>query len=426
MTFFLRTPLLFLCLLGLGLSVSAQSYSRSGFPAQTEGKPSFKREACAGDSIFSEDFNDASDLPEGFAALDLDGQTPRSAIQFLTPMGGWQVVDDFKDSTGGNRSLASPSWYQSDSVPSDDWLILPPFTDLPPNACFSFLAYSQDSLFPESYEVRVSTTGNLPGDFLANDPLLTVAAQPSDFSFQTIDLGPYAGQDIYLAIRHTSLNQFVLVIDDLRLSSVKRRDLAVFSVDTTALDFPGDTFLIKGRIINRGLDTLAFDSAGATVGYRVNNSPYYRDLIDTAFTLLPNETFAFEHVRPFVAPGFGLFYIEVIVNAMPGDEQLSNDTLVVRIPVGAVLNVTAPTGPSWTLGPNPVREQIHIDWAAPLKTSGYLQLMDLQGRQVGPGWTVNRGTLRQQLSLGQLAPGLYLLQFTTENGAVTRARIRKE
>ncbi len=422
----LRTTFLIFGIVGLYFSLSAQINSRSGFPARAESKTAFKRVPCDGDAFFSETFDGSNTLPTGFQTLDEDGEVPRDEILFLTPQGGWQIIADYKDSTNGNLSVASPSWYQNDSIPSDDWLILPQVSNLPANTCFSFLAYSQDSLFAESYEVRISTSGTTPADFLANDPILVVDSQPADLSYQAVDLAAYEGQDVSLAIRHTSLDRFILVVDDFRMTSVKRTDLAVFSIDTTSLDLPGDTFLIRGSIVNRGLDTLSFDSAEAVVGYRYNNSPYYRDRIDTAFTLLPNETFEFEHVRPFVAPGFGLFYIEAIINVIPGDEQLSNDTLIVKIPVGTVLSVDTQEEVPWTLSPNPADDHLFIQWPKALTQAGEVSVLDLQGRQIGASRTVNLGASAVSIPVNRLAPGLYLLQFTPQSGRPYYSRFRKQ
>ena len=409
----------------LGGSLQAQSLSRSGFPAAQESKPQLKRLPCDGVSIFEEDFNQGSNLPAGFTSLDLDGGTPKSNIQFLTPQGGWQVIPDLKDSTGGNLSLASPSWYESDTLASNDWLILPQFTQLAANTCFSFLAYSQDALFGESFEVRISTTGNATADFLANDPLLSVSDLGSDFSFQSIDLGAYGGQDVYIAIRHTSLNRFILVLDDLKFSSVERRDLALQSVDTMSLTLPGDTLLIQGSLVNRGLDTLVFDSAELTLAYRVDNGPFFRDLVDTAFTLLPNEVFDFTHVRPFVAPGFGLFYIEVTFNEIEGDENPANDTLLIRIPVGTVLNISDEAGPSWRLTPNPTPGILQVQWENLAPQDLTVLLTDVQGKRFELPLT-QRSANQFTVDLTSFSPGIYFLVASNSEGILFSEKIIKQ
>ncbi len=429
MSYLLRT-----CLL-LGISCAffstalGQSYSRSGAPATQEAKPVLKRLPCAGEAFFTENFDQSAALPTGFQVLDQDGQTPRRNIQFLTPRGGWQVITDLKDSSNGNQSIVSPAWYEADSIPSDDWLILPQQSNLPANTCFSFLAYSQDSAYPEQYEVRVSTTGPDPADFLANAPLLTVDAQPTDFSHQTVDLGAFVGEDVYLAIRHTSLNRFILVIDDLRLSTVSRRDIALLSVDTTgfaSFQLPGDTVVVRGTLANRGLDTLAFDSGELVVRYRLSNGESHGDRLDSAFTLLPNETFDFEHYRPFTTFGLGRFVLEVFVEPLAGEAATRNNFLRVPYTVGTVLDLDA-TGPGqWQVGPNPTRGALTVKWPAPLRRIGFLELLNLQGQGVGKAQVLPKGTQQQSLDLSHLPSGLYLLHYSDVAGHSVFTRVQVE
>ncbi|MEO0639492.1 MAG: hypothetical protein AAFY70_07200, partial [Bacteroidota bacterium] len=86
-------------------------------------------------------------LPTGWVALDLDEQSPRFEVSLLTPEPGWQLVPDFKDPVGNNTVLASPSWYDNDTVASNDWLITPLIQNLPVRTCLSWYAYSR-RIFP--------------------------------------------------------------------------------------------------------------------------------------------------------------------------------------------------------------------------------------------------------------------------------------
>ncbi|MEM9987703.1 MAG: T9SS type A sorting domain-containing protein, partial [Bacteroidota bacterium] len=235
----------------------------------------------------------------------------------------------------------------------------------------------------------------------------------------------FAGQDVYVAIRHTSLNRFIMVLDDLKFSSVKRRDLAIQSVDTMALMVPGDTLLIQGSVVNRGLDTLVFDSAELTMAYRVDNGPYFRDLVDTAFFLLPNEVFDFTHVRPFVAPGFGLFYIEVTFNEIGGDESPANDTLIVRIPVGTVLNISSEEGPRWTLTPNPTPDVLRVQWEGSSLQELTIHLTNLQGQRLAVP-LIQQDTHQLSYDLASLSPGIYFLVASNSKGVLFSEKIIKQ
>jgi len=417
--------MLAIALLLAGSMLFAQAPSRSGNPSIPMPKPQFKRFGCQGDNIFQENFNGQDTLPSGWLGLDFDGGTPRPQIQFLTPTGGWQVWIDPKDSTSGNLSLVSPSWYDDANLTSNDWLISPQVTDLPLNTCFSWVAYSQDIDYPESYEVRISTSGTDTADFLANDPLLIVEAEDADFSYYSLDLSSYAGQDIHVAFRHTSTDAFMLVLDDVRMDEVEQLDLAVFELETAEID-SGDEVIIAGAFINRGLDTVEVDSGQLVFGYEVGGAIFY-DTLERALNLLPNDTIQFVHDTAWIAPDQGIFQFKIFHEAIPGDQDISNDTLTISIGVETVIiGINELNEPGWTVGPNPTQDKINIRWEAPTSQAGMLLISDLTGRYIMPPKSIRSGTEKTILSLSSLPAGLYLLQFVGENGQRQTQRIRVE
>lgn len=100
---------------------------------------------------------------------------------------------------------------------SDDWFISPQL-QLGTNSSFSFWAMSPKpgNWGNDEFQVMVSTTDNNPSSFTA---ISSVTEAPAQWQQFTYDLSQYDNQNIYVAIRHTSTDKFMLWIDDLEINS---------------------------------------------------------------------------------------------------------------------------------------------------------------------------------------------------------------
>jgi len=90
----------------------------------------------------------------------------------------------------------------------------------------TFMAKSCLSLFPESLEVVYSTTGNAPADFTSGNVVLDEPAVPGEWSQISARLPEGT---LYMAIRATSLDKYMLMIDDIscRMETSPRMDLTI-------------------------------------------------------------------------------------------------------------------------------------------------------------------------------------------------------
>ncbi len=163
--------------------------------------------------VLNEDFEWGA-LRPGWTVIDVDGNTPDPMVDFVTD--AFVVVDRFE--LGMNYAAYSTSWY----VPAgqaNDWLVSPQIT-LGPASSLSWLASAPDPMFPDGYEVRISTAGATVADFLANPVLLDVPAEADVFTPHTVDLAlaGYSNQDVYIAFRNESNDQYVLIIDDIEVT----------------------------------------------------------------------------------------------------------------------------------------------------------------------------------------------------------------
>ena len=129
----------------------------------------------------------------------------------------WTLVDADGDGynwaiPSGYSSIQSAS-YQSVALTPDNWLITPQLA-IPATGSYevTWTATAQDQNWPsEHYGLFVSTTGSDTGDFtvLQEWTLTTGVFNP------VVDLSAYAGQDIYLALRHFNCtDMFRISIDD--------------------------------------------------------------------------------------------------------------------------------------------------------------------------------------------------------------------
>ena len=174
---------------------------------------------------FIENFTDQNNILVCWNHIDADGDG-----------NGWYTADyDLNDDDipDGNPCLASASWNGSVLFP-DNWIITLPIDltgfDSNYEIDLNWLARGIDANYAlENYSVYVST-GNTQTDFLAssvnfNEIIGNNGGAGHTFVPRSIDISSFAGQTIYVALRHHEVsNQFVLNIDDLAVSAVLSTD----------------------------------------------------------------------------------------------------------------------------------------------------------------------------------------------------------
>lgn len=123
---------------------------------------------------------------------------------------------------GSGKCLKSVSW-QTNPVNPDNFVVLPLVT-ASENTVFSFMAVDANmpgiAPDPEHFGVAVSTTGNTnAADFV----MVQEWNSTGSYTEYTVDLSAYAGQQIYVAIRHfnTTGETYYLYIDDISITGVE-------------------------------------------------------------------------------------------------------------------------------------------------------------------------------------------------------------
>jgi hypothetical protein len=163
--------------------------------------------------LLDEDFELGAFRP-GWSVLDVDGNVPAANVAFVND--AFVVADQLEP--GANFGAYSTSWY-TPAGQSDDWLITPQIT-LGAASVLSWEAWAPDPMYPDGYEVRVSTGMPTVADFTANPAVFTIANEDDMFAPHTVDLAAagYTNQPVYIAFRNNSNDEFILVIDDVRVT----------------------------------------------------------------------------------------------------------------------------------------------------------------------------------------------------------------
>jgi hypothetical protein len=178
-------------------------------------------------TIMSENFDASTNLPAGWAQYNVDGLTVASNLSsYNFGTKGWVVANNIKTNVGNH--VASTSWYNPAGT-SNDWLVSPSIA-IPGTGTYSlqFDVVAQDPQYPDGFKVYINTTGNQVADFAA-PAVLTVAAAPTTYTTQTIDLSAFAGQTIYVGIQNNSTDKFLLFVDNFMVRQPQANDAILLS-----------------------------------------------------------------------------------------------------------------------------------------------------------------------------------------------------
>ena len=244
---------------------------------------------------FSVDFEDSA-IPEGWTTID-NG----------TPSGyGWMIGSEKLGDTGKGHNgsvdfILSQSYDNNYGVVYPDNYLISPKVAITAGSTFSFWACGQDASYAaEHFGVAISTTGTSASDFTMVQEWTMTAAPGMYFApgekgnfrgsqrtqgawYQyTVDLSYYAGQEVYIAIRHFNCSDmFYLDVDDIELSVGRSREAEWTRLDVTEptaelTDLTPETTYevqvqgITGGNVSEWSDVVTFTTSEATGINRLN------------------------------------------------------------------------------------------------------------------------------------------------------------
>jgi len=193
-------------------------------------------------SYFSDDFSEG--ISETYGMFDLDGNSPHPEVSWFTD--AWMALE----LEGGNIAAGSNSAY-SPAGQADDWLISPTI-NIQKNTYLVWDAMSISYNFLDSYEVYVSTTGNQPEDFKVK--VFSTAEEMYEWQNRYIKLADYGfgDEEVYVAIRQTSNDKFLILIDNLRLFTPTEMDVTIKDVQIPASIMGGIEMPLRATVENVG------------------------------------------------------------------------------------------------------------------------------------------------------------------------------
>ncbi|MCD4818454.1 MAG: choice-of-anchor J domain-containing protein [Candidatus Cloacimonetes bacterium] len=136
------------------------------------------------------------------------------------PPTGWSVINNsgtntwVRSASSGFPHTGTGYAYLSDGLnAADDWLITPQVS-IQSGDEFIFWSRLGVTMFSETFEARLSTTGNAVADFTVTLGSETVTSQT--YTEYVYDLSSYTG-NVYLAIRGTTSMSYQLFVDDVKI-----------------------------------------------------------------------------------------------------------------------------------------------------------------------------------------------------------------
>lgn len=138
------------------------------------------------------------------------------AFILFDPLHESMLQADFDITAYSGRHLLAG--FASRNAPNDDWLISPQFEVMDGDG-FSFMARSLSSTYGlETFQVLVSEQGSTPDNFV----LLSASAEivPVQWTQYSYSLASFVGKKVKVAIRHTSDDVFVLLLDRINVGAI--------------------------------------------------------------------------------------------------------------------------------------------------------------------------------------------------------------
>lgn len=266
-------------------------------------------------------------LPDGALAVDRDEQT----LHFTMIQAGFDQGDAWKVFTiDGNSYVASPARHKvakgETALAADDWMILPAVRIMADDAVLTWDAKTIAESIEEgcAYEVRISTRGHQPEDFTEAAVSIVDEETLNTWKHRSVSLADYAGREVWIAFRHTSLNREILAIDNINVGgSPGRYRLTDYT--------PRFQYGAERTTINAQLQATSAEAITAFTAYCEVNGETLTQRFDNVVLNTESPAFDIEFRTPrLLAPGDVAHYslrIEVDGNDAVEQPAVSGDVL---------------------------------------------------------------------------------------------------
>jgi hypothetical protein len=200
--------------------------------------------------LINENFNQG--FPSGWMLIDNDALPVfnHPAVNFID--NAFVLRDNPDNPNVGDSLLKATSWHATPGE-ADDYLITPQITLGTFGNYVYFDARSVDLSHPEGLEIRVSTSGTAIEDFSVLDAAyynLTMSPYWDTYTVSLDSIGAQ-GQQVYVAFRHFGNDQYLLLLDNIRIETENPVGITNPTIHSITL-FPNP---VQNMLFIQGLET---------------------------------------------------------------------------------------------------------------------------------------------------------------------------
>ncbi|MCR4812869.1 MAG: choice-of-anchor J domain-containing protein [Bacteroidales bacterium] len=260
-------------------------------------------------------------IPNTWTTIDNDGDG-NNWSDGATILPTWE--DDPATYANSGSNMAFSMSYDNATYTSytcDNYLITPQIAIPASGGTLTYFACSiGGTTYPDSYCVKLSTTGNAVADFTVE--LQATDNAPASWTMVSIDLAAYAGQNVYIAFVHNGDDQLALMLDDVKVYSfTSTPEITLNSVALPSYAFAGEGFEVGGTILNVCQNPLT----SFNVTYNVDGGAESESFSVTGINVAAGETYEFTHnVQAVIATG-GTHTVNVTVSNPNGTADNTAD-----------------------------------------------------------------------------------------------------
>ena len=129
-----------------------------------------------------------------------------------------------------NGYAVSTSYYDNGNKTADDWMITP-VIHLGNHPRLIWQAMTPDSQYRDGYQILVSTDTAHPENLSSYQVVFEIAHENTGWTYRYVDLSNYANQDIRIAWRNNSTDEYLLYVDNIFVYDAVAYDLWLLSAN---------------------------------------------------------------------------------------------------------------------------------------------------------------------------------------------------
>ncbi len=281
--------------------------------------------------VFYEDFQ-GGPFPSGWARYNVDNLNPDVTVAFVN--NAWVTTNDYFLNTSASDSCAYSTSYYFPGGIANDWMVTPAIT-VPANGILSWRAACPDNNYRDGYEIRIANAQSLAAQ-QAGTVLYTNAQENYGWTYRQVSLSAYAGQTVYISFRNNTPDQFLLMLDDIKVES------QFADINTSMINPPSPYSIVPGSHLQplnftgkiRNSGTLAVTNARFSVSVEFGGNVVYTATSNAAASIAAGDSSSLLGTAPYTPnQGEGVYTITYTTSMTQLDAVANNNTQVYKFEV---------------------------------------------------------------------------------------------